>query len=57
MKKHKVIDLRTERGRRIYMTIASYYPSLIYGWKCGAEYIRAEGYDVVIDRNGKGYVV
>lgn len=53
--KRKGIDLRTERGKKIYSEIASYYDSLHYGWKGNEEYLFAEGYNYLIDFNGKVY--
>lgn len=55
MKAHKTLDLRTERGRKIYHEISLWYPSLDYGWQQGKEYLYAEGYNVIIDHNGKGH--
>lgn len=55
--KKKGIDLRTERGRRIYNEIAAFYPSLDYGWKAGKEYLFAEGYHYIIDLSGTCYVL
>lgn len=57
MKKHKILDLRTARGKKIYEEIASFYPCLYYGWKNNKEYLFAEGYNVIIDYDGKGYIL
>lgn len=57
MKKHKLIDLRTERGKKIYNELSLFYPSLNYGWQAGKEYLMAEGYNVIITSNGKGYII
>lgn len=51
----KGIDLRTERGKKIYNKIASFYNSLLYGWKGHEEDLYAEGYDYLIDFNEKLY--
>lgn len=55
--KKKGIDLRTERGRRIYNEIAAWYPSLDYGWRAGKEYLVAEGYCYIIDSDGVCHVL
>lgn len=55
MKAHRVLDLRTERGHKIYNEIRNWYPSLDYGWQSGKEYLYAEGYNVIIDSKGNGH--
>lgn len=51
MKRHKVLDLRTEKGKRIYDKLASQYNSLNY--EIDKEIMFSEGYTYVINESGK----
>jgi len=51
--RNKVLDLRTERGKKIIAEIIRFYPSVAYGIRDSKQIMFAEGYTHVIidDKN------
>lgn len=50
--KHKVLDLKTKRGKRIFADLKRFYP-VEYGIQGNEEFFHAEGYTHIIEENGK----
>jgi len=53
MRKNKVVDLRTTRGKNIYEKLATFYTSMYYGIENAKSILYAEGYSHVITWSGE----